>query len=373
MRAEDVRAADGRGLEPVVRHSARHSVSLGLEDVVDPQQDWDEVAARLDGAGVNTVHVSAGRVEFTAFDWDAHPEAAAEPGTDHLARALDNVGALPDGTCREVGIVIDAYVPAWIADDPSIAGLDTSGRRSTYTPSASALLEGAVGERYIEYLVAVAERYQPDQVSFSELAFDDETFGEEDLTLYRSMTGASDWPRRSDGTVDEDAVEVGAWRAEVLAGFLRRARAALEEVEQRTGQQIQLVTDVQVSWDDVLGGKPSVGHDYGVLASAVDELILWAYLGTQGRAPGDLERLAAALDDMPVDAERFTISIGLWDEQTPEARQTEATISPEVLAASLTAAQTHHIVAVNVTPYSLMSPAHWEVVDEAWDDSGAGT
>ncbi|GAA4419503.1 hypothetical protein GCM10023169_10230 [Georgenia halophila] len=366
-------AADDGVLRPATRPAVRRSISLGLEDVAGTDQNWDQIAERFDAAGITSVHLSAGRVEFTAFDWAAHPEAAAEPGEDHLATAIEHVGRMPDGSPREVSIMIDVLVPSWIAADPSLAGQDARGRRAEYVPSATALLHGPVGERYIDYLIAVAERYRPDQIAFSELAFDDETFGPEDLALYRTMTGRADWPRDAGGDIAEDSPEVASWRSDVLARFLRRAHTALGEVERRAGQEIRLATDVHVSWDDLAAGPAGVGHDYTELAPAVDELVLWAYLGTRGREPGDLADLTGALDEMPLSNDRLTVSIGLWDEQAPTTADGDVpAISPELLASSVAEAQSEH-VAVNVTPYSLMSPDHWTALHGIWGDADGGT
>ena len=73
--------------------------------------------------GANAVDLNAGRVEFTAFDWAAHPDAAAEPGTDHLARAANALHLSDDGAARQIGLIVDAFVPQLIADDPSLAGV----------------------------------------------------------------------------------------------------------------------------------------------------------------------------------------------------------------------------------------------------------
>ena len=82
------------GNRPPVR---RQSVSLGIENIANPQ-DWDDLRSKVDRAHVNVLHLCAGRVEWTAFDSAAHPEVAAESGSDHLARAISELGTMPNGT-----------------------------------------------------------------------------------------------------------------------------------------------------------------------------------------------------------------------------------------------------------------------------------
>ena len=269
----------------------RHSVSLGLNSIVVAHHDdvdWAALRTNLDAAHTNVVYLAAGRVEWTAFDWPEHPQAAALPGTDHLALALQELDRLPDGAPRYFGLTVDALVPTWILADPSVAGRQVDGTPSVYAPSATAIHSGPVGQRYVAYAVALAKRYKPMQVTFTELRFDDETFGADDLSLFKEMTGAADWPRDGGGRIDESSPDIAHWRSEVLAGLLGRVRAALDGVTGEVGHRVELGMDVRVNWDDPAAGRPEAGHDYRMLATAADRLELWAYFGTDGRRPEDV-------------------------------------------------------------------------------------
>lgn len=344
---------------PLVQAVAQHSISLGIEDVVNPDQDWNAVRERLEQAHVNAVSIAAGRPEWVAFDWSAHPEAVAEPGRDHLAHAISETARRPDGGPRLVDLMIDALIPRWIESDRSIAGVDADGSFAQFVPSASAIHDGPVGDRYIELMAELARRYEPDQITFTELKFGDETYGADDTALFQEMTGATDWPRRDDGTIDEDAPEIGAWRSQVLADFLDRASAVLDDVAAETGKRPSLAIDLLVNWDDPAAGRPDVGLDHVLLAEHADRLVLWAYLGLEERTPADLERVTAELTRSGIPADRVTVSVGLWDEE-PEA------ISPQDMVAGVRAAGTNGITAVNVTPYSLMTEEHWAALNEVW-------
>jgi hypothetical protein len=341
----------------------RHSVSLGLEDIANPDTDWRGVERNLDAAGVNMVQLSAGRVEFTAFDWPAHPEAAAEPGRDHLRVAIRALRRDAAGRERAIDITVDTLVPAWIKRDPSIAGVDASGKRAQEWPSASALYDGPVGDRIVEYVGEIARRYEPDQITLTELMFGDQTFGADDLRLYRRMTGRRDWPRTASGDIDESDPSIGTWRSRVLGQVLDRARAEVRRVERSSGHRILVAVDVRVNWGDPGAGRPDSGDDYNILAKAADRLVLWAYIGTEGKGPKDIRRVTRALDeDFPIATSRFAVSIGLWGPNDSTVR----VVSPARMAAAVRAGQTNAVAAVNVTPMSLMNPAHWRALRRVW-------
>ncbi|GHH77687.1 hypothetical protein [Promicromonospora soli] len=346
---------------PLVQSDHRQSISLGIEDVADPDQDWDAVRQRLDEANANMVTLAAGRVEFTAFDWSAHPDAAAEAGRDHLAHAINETARGPDDEPRLVDLLIDALIPSWIKQDPTVAGVRADGSRSRYFPSATALHDGPVGERYLELLEELARRYQPDQITFTEFKFDDETYGDDDAALYREMTGAQDWPRLPDGSIDEDAPEIAAWRSQVVADFLERAGAVLDDVAAETGKRTDLAMDALIDWDNPDVGRPDAGLSYPLLARHADRVVLWVYLGIGNHTSDDVEPLTAALarSDLPTD--KLTLSVGLWDHGTPKD-----SISPQVMADAARAARTNGITSVNVTPYTLMTAEHWSALSEVW-------
>lgn len=339
------------------------SVSIDFGTVVDPSTDWSAIDERLDAAGANAVELGAGRVEFTAFDWPAHPGAAAEPGQDHLARAARELQRTADDEVREFGLIVDAYVPELIKEDPSIAGVFADGRRSAYQVSAAELTRGAVGQRLVDYVAALGERYRPASIAVTEL-FLNASYGKEDLKLFQEMTGNTSWPRDPDGRLDEDAEVVTTWRSEVLAELLRQMREALDDVA--GGDAVALEMDVRVDWSNPARGAPSTGHRYRELLDAADRLVLWAYLFRQ-EEPSDIRRLTATLAEAGFDMERFVVSVGLWATE-PSAGPAEP-ISPERFEGALRAAATHGVADVNVTPLSLMTPDHWEVLRKVWGSS----
>src|SRR5690606_17145851 len=217
-----------------------------------------------------------------------------------------------DGARRDVGLIVDAYVPRWLEQDPSLAGRSPDGQPAEYQASASALAKGPVGDRLVDYVVELRRRYEPAQISVTELFLDRYTFGDDDLALYREMTGAQDWPRDESGGVEEDAPALGSWRSDVLAGLLTRMRTGLDEVQRGDTARVALSMEVRVDWDDLARGVPSSGHDYEVLLTAVDRLTVWAYFQPSGRDVSSVEALTAALAGAGFDMSRITVSVGLW-------------------------------------------------------------
>lgn len=351
-------------MRPSVTPAVARSVSIDFGMVTDRETDWREVDRRLDQVGATTVGLNAGRVEFTAFDWSAHPDVAAEPGTDHLAVAARALHETTDGRLREVNLIVDAFVPEWIKADASVAGVSATGRRAPHAASASQLAEGPVGQRLIDYVAALGERYNPNRIELTELFLSTYSFGDDDRALFLRMTGADDWPRTAKGAIDTESPAIGAWRSQVIAGFLTRVRQALNGVRGGEGRDIGLALDVRVDWDDPPAGRPLSGHDYRTLLGSGVALQAWVYLGLSDKRPEDIRQFTAALAAAGFDMSRVTLSVGLWRAKTTDdARQQ---ITPDEFAAAVTAAESHGVTHVNVTPFTLFTDAHWTALAGAW-------
>ncbi|MCD9198580.1 hypothetical protein [Aeromicrobium wangtongii] len=353
-------------MRPSLVPDKTRSVSVDFATVVDPDTNWSQVAGRLDEAGANAVELNAGRIEFTAFDWKAHPAAAAEPGTDHLARAARDLHRAADGSNRQVGLIVDAMAPNWLADHPRAAGVSIDGRRAVYQASASQLVHGEVGRRLVDFVGALCERYDPAQISITELFLNGYTFGSDDRRLFKQMTGRSDWPRTSDGSINEEASSIKAWRAAVIADLLGRMRKRMDATRDGAGSRVGLAMDVRINWKHPARGDLISGHDYAVLLGQFERLILWAYLYRTHRSK-DLEQVLDRLEQTGLDMSRLTVSVGVWDRPPgPRVRP----ISTSRFVAALRAAETHGITSVNVTPLSLMSDPYWKALASVWNPDG---
>lgn len=334
--------------------TSSRGVNFGFESVVDGSTrsaDWGEVVPLLDATHATAVSLVVGRPDWVAFPWAAHPDAEStrvrESGTDYIRAALD---ALPDHL--EVTLTIDALAPRLLEEDRDLAGVTVDGEHSESFASVAALDGGAVGDRIVELARHIAGTYRPDRVSLTELMFDDATFGDADLRHFREHTGRTDWPRRG-GEIDTGADIIAEWRSAALANLLGRV------VEAVSGEGVSVDMDVRAPQDDPTSDRSLSGHDYELLLDTVDRLVVWNYPG-----------LSRAEDAVDFSAEftrellgrhpgRIVISTGLWARNGGE-------LSARELERALDAVTAAGATAVSVTPASMLSDAHWDVLVSRW-------
>ena len=114
---------------------AERIVSLGFEDVVTDRARLDQLTSRLTEVGATGVSISVGRSDWTAFPWPALRAAESaevrRTGADYVAAAMEVLATDPNGRRRTINLAIDALVPRWIEQDPSLAGGATSSPQSS--------------------------------------------------------------------------------------------------------------------------------------------------------------------------------------------------------------------------------------------------
>ncbi|MCX6497886.1 MAG: hypothetical protein NTU93_03665 [Arthrobacter sp.] len=329
--------------------AAERTVGVGYETVVDDPGALPALARRLDEVNANSVTLSVGRLDWTAFAWDKHPEVEAVPGRDHVAEAIKALGTGSNGERRRVTLTIDLLIPGWIATNQGLAGINFDGTRSKDFASVSALTTGPVGERLVAFVDEVTRRYRPDAVALTELMFDNNTYGGDDRDSYMLATGAKDWPRLANGDIDAAHPSIGAWRSKALAAVVAKATAAAHA----NGATLDM--DVRAPWQDPNGDRPESGHDYALLAAAADRLVLWNYFGLNDAAPSYSEKLAKA---MSARSGKYVISVGMWAKG--------GSISATDLAAGLAASVAGGASAVAVTPSSMLDEAAWQALRKSW-------
>ena len=149
-------AATGvRGPRGATAPAAERTVGVGYETVVDAASTLPALARRLDEVNANSVTISVGRLDWTAFPWAAHPEIEAVPGRDHVAEAIKALGTGRNGKPRKITLTIDLLIPGWISTSPGLAGINFDGTRSTDFASVTALTTGPVGERLVDFVAEV--------------------------------------------------------------------------------------------------------------------------------------------------------------------------------------------------------------------------
>ena len=82
-----------------------------------------------------------------------------------------------------------------------------------------------MAERLVNLVGELCTRYTPHRIALTELMFDNATFGEDDLKSYCTTTGAKDWPRRNDGSINESHASIGPVAIKSLASLLSKAQS----------------------------------------------------------------------------------------------------------------------------------------------------
>ncbi len=196
----------------------------------------------------------------------------------------------------------------------------------------------------------VAERYHPLAVDLTELMFDDFVFGAEDLKDFKATTGLEDWPRRGNGSIDASDPHLRTWRCKGVADIARQVSAAVEPYGVRTEM------DVRSPKTSASADRADSGHDYDLLLKQVSRLHVWQYVGLNDERAPETEALVRALDERA--GSRISMSLGLW--------ANDGTISAKTLGDALKETAKGGATSISVTPASLMSDDHWEVLRKAW-------
>lgn len=325
------------------------ALAVGFEDLTRPRRELTAIDARSRRARVDTVAISAGRMDWTAFPWPAHPDAASpvvrSSGRDLLAEAI---GVL--GTGRTVSVVVDVLAERYIAAHPEVAARDARGVPVTTHVSTVELVEGEAGRRILAMVDHVARTYQISSVDLTELYYRDEGYGEDDARSYRLRTGRQDWPRLAGGAVDTMHPSIGQWRSEMVATFVQRAADLVH------AQGKELIVDVRPSWSDLNRAGRENGQCYGMLLAHADRLAVWNYSALEAVPVDRTTALATSLNRIAPG--RFVMAVGLW------GRRGSAT--PSHLESALTLSQRANVNDLWVTPQSLMTDSHWRVLEKLW-------
>lgn len=332
---------------------SERAVSFGFENIVTDTPRWEHYAQQLRQVNATGLSLSVGRTDWTAFNWEARPQASADgvasSGRDYVAEAIHALRPELTGN-SEITLTIDTLCPANIAADPSIAGVNPQGEASYDFPSVSSLESGIAGDLLVQLAGEICARYKPNRISLTELMFDDFTFGTPDLRSFSKHSGKKDWPRASTGEIDTAHPSLGICRSAALANLLSRIRTAAQ------ARGVLLDMEVRASWGNPDGDRAASGHAYETLLSAADRLIIWNYFSINVSTPDYGGRLARSLQQRFPG--RFVMSTGLWAQNSA--------LAPEQLASALQTISEAGPVAVSVTPVSLMTQEHWDVLARAW-------
>ena len=304
------------------------AIGVGWEDTSNAaDRDWATIAQKAIAKGYNTIDLAVGRPEWTLFPWPAHPERVSIDAGKNPIR--DTITTLRAAGIENIFLTLDMMISTTLGKQPEWKAVSRDGTIRDMPSPAALTNPGDIRDMLGGAVVQVAAEYGDliDGIIITELFWDSGSFSAHDLTLYKSDTGATDWPRRGDGTPHESK-EYQEWLTTKMADFIGYCRGL-------TGG-IPLIMDVRANWATPVAGDVGSGHDYSKLLRVADELQVWAYYTTGDEAKATA--LSAALDRQWPG--RIRTALGLWSASPTSVGQ---------VLTSLTGAHR-----VQVTPYSKM-------------------
>jgi len=328
----------------------RVEYSGGYEGSRSQVDAWEQ---QMRAAGINTVALSAGRVEWPYFKWAGHEWSGVveDTGIDFLGEDSARYGQW----AQHVDAVIDVYSPNYVSANPDKAAVNVLGERSPNLVSTAELVNGEFGQQLLDMVEYIAANYpQVDSISITELAYRIDGYGPDDLALYSAATGRSDWPRQSNGQVDIDDPSIGNWRSAALGEFLGRAADRAHQYGK------QLYMDVSISVGNLSLMTSNRGTNYNAMLQNVDKIVVWDYFG-EDEFPAEYSRdIAQFLTQFGTD--RVILSVGLWG-------VSGSTVSAGDFQTAIQASMDGGMPNIWICPGSMMTGDHWQVLTNLWGGS----
>jgi hypothetical protein len=336
---------------PVPGSTGIRAISVEYANYATSRSEVPTWVAKLKAAGINMVAISAGRAEWTFFKWAGHTayqsNDVTSTGIDFLAEDSATFSQF-----AKVSAVIDVFSPNYILANPSKGVINALGQPDPNLISTAELVNGAYGQRLLDMIAYISANYpHVDSIDITELSYRVDGYGASDLALFKADTGKSDWPRNSDGSINIDDPAIGNWRSAVIGQWLGRATALAHQY----GKQVYM--DVSVSWNNLGLMTNNMGTNYNVMLQNVDKIVAWDYYSLEGIAPSVSQSVGQYLATFGTN--RTILSIGLWGPNS-------STTSPADLQAGALASQAGGMPNVWICPGSMMTAAHWQVLNTLW-------
>jgi hypothetical protein len=344
------------------RVTSVHALRVDYLDLTNSRQEVDTLENQMQQAGINMVALSAGRVDWTYFPWEGHPDRwssdVKHTGVDYLALDSERFGKW-----AHVSAVVDMLAPRYIQSRPQEAAISFSGTPSTNLASTMDLVEGQFGQDALSLIEYIAANYPVNSIMISELVYYIDGYGEDDKAAYMSYTGQQDWPRTASGDIDIDAPSIGTWRVYEIGRFLEKAATIVHQYNKL------LFMEVRVSLDSNGNVVVKNGTDLNAFLQYADRLVVWGNHDMDGQPAGSISHVASYLSQFG--AERVILMIGLWDKlYDPDVPKDQMTTIPAGdLQTMLQSADQAGIHDLWISPSFLMSQEQWQIVDDLWGKS----
>jgi hypothetical protein len=314
---------------------------------------WEQ---QMKAAGINFVSLGAGRVEWTYFEWAGHEANWSYPvrdnGIDYLAQDSQRFGQW-----AHVDAVVDVLSPNYIQAHPGSAAIRVNGVPSPDLVSTTELTTGEYGRQLLSMIEYIAANYPVDSISLTELFYHIDGYGPDDKVLYLAYSGRTDWPRNSDGTIAVNDKSIGDWRTHALDVYLDRIVAICHQYGKQFYLDVGLTLDYGYNVDSLNHITNEHGTNYRVVLEHTDKIVVWGYFSLDQFPPEFLLDVAQFLNQFGRD--RVILSIGLWGRNGP-------VVGADELRRGILASQAGGMPNLWITPGSLMTTAHWQVLDQLW-------
>jgi cellulose synthase/poly-beta-1,6-N-acetylglucosamine synthase-like glycosyltransferase len=335
-------------LSPVGLHQPLLTVATHFDAWTRPGDALTSILRRERSGIVTEVGVGAGRYEWNFFRWEGHESTWSNDQRNSDGDLLGDAVATMARNGRGIVSIVDMYAPKFIAEHPLLAAHASDGSVSTEQVCFTDLVSGEFGIRMREMISYLARSYGIAGISLTELEYDRFCYDDRCLQSYCAFTGETDWPRGFfTGAIDRNAASVGLWRSSLLARYL----ATLADSVHAHGKKFYV--DVPIHYERLRNQGRSSGLYYPGLLAFADALIVWDYFSTENRSPATSEDVARFFVDR-YGADRVIMSFGLWGK--------DGTMSPEDLAAAISASQAGGAKKIWLTPNHLVTDAHWNEI-----------
>ncbi len=325
------------------------AVRVDFPSLENSREEITTLEEKMKSAGVNTVALGAGRLDWNYFKWENHEnywsQDVQNTSIDFLAEDSKRFSSWAN-----VDVVVDLYAPNYIREHPESAAISWLGEPSTNLVSTMELVEGDFGEQILQMLEYISANYPANSISLTELAYYTEGYGDDDKAAYMSYTGRDDWPRLPNGLINIDDPSIGEWRSYEIGRFLDRAAKIVHKNDKK------LYMDVEVSWDNLSKESTEKGQSYRVMLEHVDKIVIWDYFGLSGYDP-EVTREIAHEYGQKYGPDRIIISIGLW-------KSDNDILSPEDLKQAMQSSIKGGIDNLWITPSHYLSDDHWKALSE---------
>jgi hypothetical protein len=317
----------------------------------DPRDAIGSVLGNEHAKYLTEVAVGAGRYEWNFFRWNGHEQTWSNDqkyaSGDLLADAAERI----HDQGKKVVAIVDMYAPGLIASRPAIAAAGIDGVPSTEEVCFTELVEGEYGRKIAEMVAYLAQNYDIDAISITELEYQRFCYDRRCLDSFQQHTQEKDWPRLFlSETIDRNSEAIGEWRSRLLAQWLKKLANAAH------GYGKKLYVDVPLHYRHLESEAKEAGLYYPYVLDVADAMVVWDYFYLDERSPKTSGEVARFLMKR-YGAQKVIMSFGLWGADKP--------VDAEQLSEAVSYAIDGGATNLWITPNHLLNKQHWAALKQS--------